>query len=252
MPRINAFGINRFCRTIRIPLSVFLLFLFWSGPLNLIAVENPNPQDAQLPAGLASDLAAGDSLQDGPWSSKLYLPIIFKNYDPALYALVPNVQGLTQDKAELAIQTAELTVGTIHQSTSTVEAGRVISQDPAAGLYVTKWTAVDLWVSLGPEAIPPDPSTVAPAIDPTVATTVASATEFLYTGTNPIQTGVAPETIEARRAAVLRGKVLDRDGNPLPAVTITILNHPEFGQTLSRLDGMFDMAVNGGGYLSVK
>ena len=92
MPRINPFGINRFCRTIRIPLAVFLLCLFWSGPVNLIAVEYPNPQTAQLPAGLASDFWAGDSLQDGP--GKLYLPIIFKNFDPALYALVPNVQGL--------------------------------------------------------------------------------------------------------------------------------------------------------------
>ena len=62
---------------------------------------------------------------------------------------------------------------------------------------------------------------------------------------------MSPGTIEAKRAAVIRGKVLTRDGNPLPGVTITILNHPEFGQTLSRADGMFDMAVNGGGLLTV-
>jgi len=34
-------------------------------------------------------------------------------------------------------------------------------------------------------------------------------------------------------------------------VTITVLNHPEFGQTLSRTDGMFDLAVNGGGALTL-
>ena len=34
-------------------------------------------------------------------------------------------------------------------------------------------------------------------------------------------------------------------------MTITILNHAEFGQTRSRADGMFDMAVNGGGLLTV-
>jgi hypothetical protein len=34
-------------------------------------------------------------------------------------------------------------------------------------------------------------------------------------------------------------------------VTLTVLNHPEFGQTLSRADGMFDLAVNGGGYLTL-
>ncbi len=102
------------------------------------------------------------------------------------------------------------------------------------------------------QVLPPDPVTVAPPIDQTVATTVHASTAFLYTGSNPIQTGVAPGTIELKRAAVLRGKVMDREGNPLPGMTITILNHPEFGQTLSRADGMFDMAVNGGGYFTVK
>jgi hypothetical protein len=100
--------------------------------------------------------------------------------------------------------------------------------------------------------IPPDPSTVAPPIDLTVATTIGAATEFLYTGPNPIQTGVAPDTIEPQRAAVLRGKVIDRDNNPLSGVTISVLNHPEFGQTLSREDGMFDMAVKGGGVVTVQ
>jgi Right handed beta helix region/Putative metal-binding motif len=99
--------------------------------------------------------------------------------------------------------------------------------------------------------LPPDPSTVAPPLDRSVATDLATATAFLYTGNNPIQTGVALGTIEARRAAVLRGKVLTRDGQPLSGVTITILHHAEFGQTLSRADGMFDLVVNGGGPLTV-
>ena len=99
--------------------------------------------------------------------------------------------------------------------------------------------------------IPPDPATVAPAIDPTVATTVFAATQFLYSGSSPIQTGVAPGTIEAKQVAVLRGRITDRDGRALPGVAITVLNHPEFGQTLTRADGMFDLAVNGGGYLTV-
>lgn len=97
----------------------------------------------------------------------------------------------------------------------------------------------------------PDPSTVAPPIDNTVATTLASATAFLYTGSDPIQTGVAPGTIEAKRAAVLRGKVTTNDGTPLSGVKITILNHPEYGSTKTREDGMFDMAVNGGGWITI-
>jgi hypothetical protein len=99
---------------------------------------------------------------------------------------------------------------------------------------------------------PPDPSVNAPAIDMSVATTVAKSTEFLYSGTNPVQTGVAPGTIQPVRAAVLRGRVLDRNGNVLPGATITILNHPEFGQTVSRNNGMFDLAVNGGELLTIK
>jgi RHS repeat-associated protein len=100
-------------------------------------------------------------------------------------------------------------------------------------------------------SLPPDPSTVATAIDPSVATDLAAATEFLYTGANPIQTGVAPGTIDPRRAAVVRGRVLDLNGDPLPAVRLSIHDHEEFGQTFSRADGWFDMAVNGGGSLTV-
>jgi RHS repeat-associated protein len=99
--------------------------------------------------------------------------------------------------------------------------------------------------------LPPDPSTVAPPLNPTQITPLINATAFLYTGSNPIQTGVQPGTIEARRVAVIRGKVLDKQNNPLPGVIITVKNHPEFGQTLSRADGMFDLAVNGGGILTL-
>ncbi|MFO1429668.1 MAG: PKD domain-containing protein [Candidatus Competibacteraceae bacterium] len=99
--------------------------------------------------------------------------------------------------------------------------------------------------------IPPDPASVAPALDPTVATTTYAATTFIYSGANPIQTGVANGTIEEKRVAVIRGRVLAPGGSPLPGVTITILNHPEFGKTLSRADGAFDLTVNGGGPLTV-
>ncbi len=99
--------------------------------------------------------------------------------------------------------------------------------------------------------LPPDPVDVAPAIDQTVATDVFLSTAFLYTGSNPIQTGVAAGTIEVRRVSVLRGRVLDRADEPLSGVSISVLDHPEFGQTLTRADGMFDMAVNGGGALTL-
>ena len=96
-----------------------------------------------------------------------------------------------------------------------------------------------------------DTTVNAPPLDLSVATTIGKATSFLYTGNNPVQIGVAPGTIDEKRAAVIRGKVTSRDGNVLPGVTITILNHPEFGQTLTRSNGYFDLAVNGGGPLTI-
>jgi len=99
--------------------------------------------------------------------------------------------------------------------------------------------------------LPPDPATVAPLLDETEVTPLYEATAFLYSGTNPIQTGVVEGIIEPRRAAVVRGRVLARDHQPLSGVTLSIKDHPEFGQTLSRADGMFDMAVNGGGLLTI-
>jgi YD repeat-containing protein len=99
--------------------------------------------------------------------------------------------------------------------------------------------------------LPPDPAEVAPPLDPTVATSMATSTEFLYTGDNPIQVGVSSGTIKTDYVAVLRGKIIDRAGAALPGATVTVLGHPEYGSTKSRADGMFDMAVNGGGAITL-
>ncbi|HKH46803.1 MAG TPA: RHS repeat-associated core domain-containing protein [Thermoanaerobaculia bacterium] len=99
---------------------------------------------------------------------------------------------------------------------------------------------------------PPDPATVAPPLDRTVATDLFASVEFLWSGSRPVQTGVAPGAIEQQRVAVIRGKLLARDGHPLEGARISILGHPELGATLSRGDGAFDLAVNGGGVLTVQ
>lgn len=99
--------------------------------------------------------------------------------------------------------------------------------------------------------LPPDPVTVAPALDQTVTPPFGASTAFLYDQADPIQTGVDPADIDPVRAAVLRGQVFDITGAVLPGVTISVLHHPEFGQTLTRADGVFDMAVNGGAVLTV-
>lgn len=97
----------------------------------------------------------------------------------------------------------------------------------------------------GPEAPVPDPAKVAPKLNEDAATSVYDATKFLYSGSNPVQRGVAPGTIDAERVAVARGKVLARDGKPIKDVQVTVLDHPEFGYTKTRADGAYDLAVNG-------
>src|SRR5216683_6393088 len=97
------------------------------------------------------------------------------------------------------------------------------------------------------ETPPPDPSTLATPIDGTVVTSISDTVQFLYSGPNPIQRGVTPGTIQPARVAVIRGQIHSAGGAPLPAVRVTILGHPELGHTLSRVDGWYDMAVNGGG-----
>lgn len=98
---------------------------------------------------------------------------------------------------------------------------------------------------------PPDPSTLAPALDMSAATELGAATSFLHAGADPIQQGVAPGTIVRERAAVLRGRVVDRAGTPMPSATVRVAGRIEFGQTLTRADGAYDLAVNGGGTLVV-
>jgi RHS repeat-associated protein len=100
--------------------------------------------------------------------------------------------------------------------------------------------------------LPPEPSAVAPALNPALTTNLHSAMEFLWTGATPIQTGVAPGTIVPKRVTVLRGKVLDREADPLSGATVRIVNHPEYGETKSRATGLYDMAVNGGGPITVE
>ncbi len=165
---------------------------------------------------------------------------------------VPDLLNKSRASAETAIQQAKLNVGTLSFEQNALANGKVISQNPAANSSTAIGTAVNLTISLGPDqGLPPDPATVAPNLDNTVATNTYAATRFLYTGSNPVQTGVAPGVIEAKRAAVIRGKILDRQDNPLSGVAVTVNNHPELGKTSTRTDGQFDLVVNGGGVITL-
>ena len=161
------------------------------------------------------------------------------------------VQGTTTASFGAGITVASLTVNSATTATA------VLNIDPAAATATRNITlttgaeVVTLSNGFTVTAGVPLPVLQAPPVDQTVTTTLGAATDFLYTGPNAVQTGVAAGTINVTRAGVIRGKVITRDRAALPGVKITILNHPEFGQTLSRVDGVFDMAVNGGGSLIV-
>ncbi|MCC7539585.1 MAG: hypothetical protein IT379_25405 [Deltaproteobacteria bacterium] len=105
----------------------------------------------------------------------------------------------------------------------------------------------------GPTAVHmPLPVLVVPPLDRTVATNLPDSTSFLYTGADPVQWGVAPGTIERRRASLLTGRVLDTAGDPLPGVRVRVFARAELGTTMSREDGRWEMVVNGGGRLTVR
>jgi RHS repeat-associated protein len=168
---------------------------------------------------------------------------------------IPDLIGVGRNPAITKLQSLNFRVGAVTEANNaTVPIGKVISQTPTPQSIAPAGTAVDLVISLGPAGgggLPPDPVDISPSITAPVVTTVAASTSFLYSGTNRTQTGVAADTIDAKRAAVVRGRVLDPNGNPLPGVTVTVSHHPEFGQTVSRGDGRYDMAVNGGGLLTL-
>jgi RHS repeat-associated protein len=205
---------------------------------------------ATVPAGnvISQDPAAGAAVAPGSAVALLV------STGPTT-VVAPSVVGLTQAQAEASLIAAGLLVGAVTTAASaTIPSGSVISQNPAAGAVVLALFPVDLVISSGPPsggALPPDPATVASPIASGVATNLATSTSFLYQGPNPIQTGIAPGTIVPVRAAVLRGAVKTRDGAAIPGASVIVLGHPELGETLSRADGRYDMAVNGGGTLVV-
>jgi beta-lactam-binding protein with PASTA domain len=96
---------------------------------------------------ISQEPASGSSVAEG---SPVNLVI---SSGPQMVA-VPNVEGLTQDAATIAITGAKFKVGTVGQQTSnTVAAGKVTSQDPASGSSVAQGSPVNLVLSSGPQMV---------------------------------------------------------------------------------------------------
>jgi len=96
---------------------------------------------------ISQDPASGSSVAEGS-------PVNLVISSGAQLVAVPNVEGLTQDAATTAITGVKLRVGTVAQQTSnTVAAGKVASQDPPTGSSLAQGAPVNLVISSGPQMV---------------------------------------------------------------------------------------------------
>ncbi|XP_070561911.1 teneurin-3-like [Ptychodera flava] len=71
---------------------------------------------------------------------------------------------------------------------------------------------------------------------------------FLDSG---IQQDAEVDFLREDLVSVLRGSVTSRDSSPLQGVTISVHGFPQYGYTMTRQDGGYEIAVNGGGVLTI-
>ncbi|MEM7645689.1 MAG: PKD domain-containing protein, partial [Pseudomonadota bacterium] len=94
--------------------------------------------------------------------------------------------------------------------------------------------------------IPPDPSTIAPPLPVGDANGLLESISFLYLNDPPVQRDASPTSFDPSLISWVRGKVIDRNNQPISGIKVSVLNHTEFGFTVTRPDGMYDLVVNGG------
>jgi RHS repeat-associated protein len=86
-----------------------------------------------------------------------------------------------------------------------------------------------------------------PTLNGTVASNLASMAAPLFT-----QPDGGTGAINLAEVAVVRGHVFSLpSSSPFPGVTVSVLGHPEYGTATTGADGSFNLAVNGGGQITV-
>jgi sugar lactone lactonase YvrE len=66
-------------------------------------------------------------------------------------------------------------------------------------------------------------------------------------GMSSRQVGLENGALQRRRAAILRGRVVTSDGTPLAGAEVSVPAQPQIGRSRTGEDGVYDLAVNGGG-----
>lgn len=74
----------------------------------------------------------------------------------------------------------------------------------------------------------------------------------IFEGPGAPQAGVEPGALTRHRLSVVRGRVLDPAGAPLPGARVSVVDHPRWGGVESGADGRWTLAVDGGGTLEVE
>ena len=183
-------------------------------------------------------VAAGKVISESPLAGTLENPGTAVNLVVStgpVQVAVPNVVGLTQAAATSAITGAGLTVGTITpQSSSTVAAGKVISESPLAGTLENPGTAVNLVVSTGSVQVLV-PTSISVILSDNLlgpdGTTTASPTVFDQNG-NPMSNPAFQFTV----TVVAQGKT---SGNA-PVVNGFAVQFPKVVKTLINENPTFD------------
>jgi RHS repeat-associated protein len=83
-----------------------------------------------------------------------------------------------------------------------------------------------------------------PATDESISTDFCAAMQFLTAGPNALQTGATSPPCST--IAAVHGKARSASGSPLPGLSVTVVGHPEWGKTVTRADGAFDLVVGAG------
>ena len=187
--------------------------------VNGIAVDQAgNSASTQVTINLdrTAPVATIQTPADGA-SLKERRPVISGSYSDSLAGIDQTTCRITLDGNDIT-QSASLNVaGFSYTPASNLSTGNhtiTVTVSDRAGNEAAVVTSSFKVIPTDPN-IPADPATVAPPLDPTIVSDLKTATSFLYTGANPIQTGMDPETIVPTRAAVIRGKVLNKENEPL-------------------------------------
>jgi beta-lactam-binding protein with PASTA domain len=185
------------------------------GVNGFLDISVTRQSSATVPDGvvISQDPAAGSSVLEG---STVNLVV---SSGAALIAAVPDVVGLHKGIAEGAIFGAGFAIGSVtRQSSDTVSADYVISQDPAGGASVAWDSSVSLVFSSGPPVMIDVPDVVG-------ETQAAATTALDAAGLGTAMTTLASDTVPA-------GNVISQD--------------PKAGKTLLAMDAPVNLVVSSG------